>query len=80
MELSIQSLMLFDPGDEVLIPTPSWVSYPHIVRLAGARARAIPSDETTNFKITAKMLRENITPQTKLLILCSPSNPTGSVY
>ena len=73
-------LSICDPGDEVLIPTPSWVSYPHIVRLAGARPRYIYSDETTNFKITAKMLRENITPQTKLLILCSPSNPSGSVY
>jgi len=72
--------VLADEGDEVLIPAPYWVSYPEMVKLAGAEPRFIQTSEASNFKITAKQLEESITSQTKILILNSPSNPTGMVY
>lgn len=68
------------PGDEVIIPAPYWVSYPEMVTLAGAIPVVLEASETNGFKITPDQLRETITPRTKLLILNSPSNPTGTVY
>jgi len=71
---------LVDPGDEVLIPAPFWVSYPEMVKLAGATPKALETSEKTNFKITARQLEDHISPATKVLIINSPSNPTGTVY
>lgn len=73
-------LALVNPGDEVIIPAPYWVSYPQMVKLAGGTPVVLRAGFEQNFKITAKQLEETITPLTKMLILCSPSNPTGSVY
>ena len=67
-------------GDEVLIPSPYWLSYPEMVKAAGAASVFLPTDETTEFKITPRQLADAINPRTKLLVLNSPSNPTGSVY
>ncbi|HEY3861287.1 MAG TPA: pyridoxal phosphate-dependent aminotransferase [Verrucomicrobiae bacterium] len=67
-------------GDEVIIPAPYWVSYPEMVRLAEAKPVVIETSDKTEFKITAQQLREAITPRTRLFILNSPSNPTGSIY
>lgn len=72
--------VICEKGDEVIIPQPAWVSYPDLVRLNDARTVDIMTDESTGFKVTPDMLEKAITPKTKLLILCSPSNPTGSVY
>jgi len=72
--------VLLDPGDEVLIPVPYWVSYPEIVRLAGAVSVEVPTREEDGFKLGPEALGAAITPRTKALILNSPSNPTGSVY
>lgn len=73
-------LALVNPGDEVIIPAPYWVSYPQMVKLAGGTPIIINAGFSQNFKITAEQLEKAITPKTKMLILCSPSNPTGSVY
>jgi aspartate aminotransferase len=73
-------LALVNPGDEVIIPAPYWVSYPQMVKLAGGEPVIIRAGFEQNFKITADQLEKAITPKTKMLILCSPSNPTGSVY
>ncbi len=67
-------------GDEVIIPAPYWLSYPEMVKLAGASPVILPTSDQTEFKVTAEQLRAAITPRTKLFILNSPSNPTGSVY
>jgi len=67
-------------GDEVLIPAPYWLSYPEMVKLAGATPVILPSTDKTEFKVTPDQLRAAITPRTRLFILNSPSNPTGSVY
>ncbi len=67
-------------GDEVIIPAPYWVSYPHMASLAQAKSVIIETTEETGFKITAGQLKDAITPSTKALILCNPSNPTGSAY
>lgn len=67
-------------GDEVLIPAPYWLSYPEMVKLAGASPVILTTSDQTEFKVTAEQLRAAITPRTKLFILNSPSNPTGSVY
>ena len=67
-------------GDEVLIPAPFWVSYPEMVKIADATPVIIYSDIESDFKITPAQLEAAITPKTKVLMLCSPSNPTGSVY
>ncbi|MGB4053888.1 MAG: pyridoxal phosphate-dependent aminotransferase [Dysgonamonadaceae bacterium] len=73
-------LTLINKGDEVIIPAPYWVSYPEMVKLAEGKSVFIAADIEQNFKITAEQLEKAITPKTKALILCSPSNPTGSVY
>lgn len=71
---------LFDAGDEVIIPAPFWVSYPPIVKLAGATPVIIETSEEEGFRIFPERLEEAITPRTKALILNSPCNPTGAVY
>jgi aspartate aminotransferase len=68
------------PGDEVIIPAPFWVSYPEMVKLAGAVPKLVLADDSTGFKLTPAQLEAAITPKTKLLIINSPSNPTGAVY
>ena len=73
-------LALVNPGDEVIIPAPYWVSYPQMVKLAGGVPVVVPAGIGQDFKITAAQLEAAVTPKTKLVILCSPSNPTGSVY
>ncbi len=73
-------MALIDDGDEVIVPTPYWVSYPQMVLLAGGTPVHIPARYEQNFKITPEQLEAAITPKTRMLILCSPSNPTGSVY
>ena len=73
-------LALVDDGDEVIIPAPYWVSYPQMVKLAGGIPVIVPTGFGQNFKMTASQLEAAITPKTRMLILCSPSNPTGSVY
>jgi len=72
--------VLFDPGDEILIPAPYWVSYPDIVRLADAVPVIVPTYEEDQFKLRPEVLEEAITAKSKGLILNSPSNPTGSTY
>lgn len=73
-------LATLDPGDEVLIPAPWWVSYPEIVRFAGAEVVPIHTDAAGGFRITAEQLAAAITPQTRWLLLNSPGNPTGATY
>ena len=73
-------LALVNPGDEVIIPAPYWVSYPQMAKLAGATPVIVRAGFEQDFKMTAEQLEAAITPKTKMLILCSPSNPTGSVY
>src|SRR5438094_2371339 len=68
------------PGDEVIIPAPYWVSYPDMVRLAGAEAVIIPTSERNGWKMRAEDFENAMTPRTKMLILNSPGNPNGSVY
>lgn len=71
---------LFGPGDDVLLPVPSWVSYVEMIRLARARAVGIPGDPKHGLKVTPALLRAHATPQTRGLMLNSPTNPTGAVY
>jgi aspartate aminotransferase len=71
---------LYDPGDEVIIPTPSWVSYAEQVRLVGATPVMVPCAASERFLLTPAALRAAITPRSKALVLCSPSNPTGMAY
>lgn len=73
-------MALVNPGDEVIVPAPFWVSYPEMVKLADGTPVIVSAGIEQNFKITGAQLEEVITPKTKMLILCSPSNPTGSVY
>jgi len=73
-------MALVNPGDEVIVPAPYWVSYPQMVKLAGGNPVIISAGIEQDFKITAAQLEASITPKTKMIILCSPSNPTGSVY
>ena len=73
-------LGLLSPGDETIIPAPYWVSYPDMVRLAGAEPVVVAAGIDENFKITPAQLRAAITPKTRLFILNSPSNPTGACY
>ena len=73
-------LAVCSPGDEVIVPAPYWVSYPEMVKLAGATPKMVLATDATGFKLTPEMLEAAITPKTKLLILNSPSNPTGAVY
>ena len=73
-------MALVDDGDEVIIPAPYWVSYPQMVKLAGGCPVIVKAGFEQNFKMTPEQLEAAITPKTRMLILCSPSNPTGSVY
>ena len=73
-------MALVNPGDEVVIPAPYWVSYPQMVLLAEGTPVAIPTTIEQDFKVTPEQLEQAITPRTRAIILCSPSNPTGSVY
>ena len=73
-------LVLVNPGDEVIVPAPYWVSYPEMVKLAEGTPVIVTAGIEQDFKITPAQLEAAITPKTKALILCSPSNPTGSVY
>lgn len=73
-------LALIEPGDEVIIPVPYWLSYPEMVKLAGGVPVFVETTLEQGFKLTPAQLRQAITPQTRLLILNSPSNPTGMVY
>ena len=73
-------LALVNPGDEVIIPAPYWVSYPQMAKLAGGVPVIVNAGFDQDFKMTPEQLKAAITPKTKMLILCSPSNPTGSVY
>jgi aspartate aminotransferase len=79
---SLYNLMvaILNPGDEVIIPAPYWLSYPEMARLADAVPVILPTTEESGYKITAAQLRAAITPKTKLLVFNSPSNPTGMVY
>ena len=73
-------MVSINPGDEVIIPSPYWVSYPDMVLLAGGKPVMIPCPEENNFKLTPQQLEDAITPKTKWLILNSPSNPSGAGY
>lgn len=73
-------LSTINPGDEVVIPTPAWVSYVEMVKLAEGKSVTVQAGIDTNFKVTPEQLEAAITPKTKMVLLCSPSNPTGSVY
>ena len=71
---------LLDPGDEVLLPAPYWTTYPEAITLAGGVPVPIPTDELTGFRVSLRDLDAALTPATKVLLFCSPSNPTGAVY
>ncbi len=71
---------LVDEGDEVVIPTPAWVSYNDIVKLAGGRPVNVPTSADENFSVRVEDVARAITPRTKIILVCSPSNPTGAVY
>src|SRR5699024_3802979 len=71
---------LVNPGDEVIVPAPYWVSYIELVRMMGGVPVVVTAEESAGFKITAQQLRDAITPKTKAMILNNPSNPTGMVY
>lgn len=73
-------LSTINPGEEVVIPTPAWVSYVEMVKLAEGKTVTVEAGIDTNFKVTPAQLEAAITPKTKMVLLCSPSNPTGSVY
>lgn len=73
-------MALVNDGDEVIIPAPYWVSYPQMVKLAGGEPVIVEAGFEQNFKMTPEQFEAAITPKTRMLILCSPSNPTGSVY
>lgn len=71
---------LINPGDEVLIQAPYWVTYPEVVRIFGGVPVIVPSDESTNYRVSVAELDKHRTPKTKMLIFVSPANPTGAVY
>ena len=73
-------LTLIDPGDEVLVPAPYWVSYPEMIKLAGGIPVELPTTEETGFQVTLEQLDAAVTERTKMLLFVSPSNPTGAVY
>ena len=73
-------MAIINPGDEVLLPSPCWVSYPEMVKLAGGVPVVIKAGIDQDFKVTAAQVEAAITPKTKAIMICSPSNPTGSVY
>ena len=72
--------VLLDPGDEVIIPAPYWVSYAELVKLSGGIPKIVATEQANDFKLTPAQLRASIGPRTKVLLICSPSNPTGSMY
>ncbi|MFL6073658.1 MAG: pyridoxal phosphate-dependent aminotransferase [Mycobacteriales bacterium] len=72
--------VLCDPGDEVLLPTPYWTTYPESIKLAGGRPVEVVTDESTGYLASVEQLEAARTPRTKVLLFCSPSNPTGAVY
>lgn len=78
--VALAIMALCRDGDEVLIPAPYWVSYPEMVRLAGGTPVTLPTTFASNYRVSPEDLEAAITERTRLLILCSPSNPTGSVY
>ena len=71
---------VLDPGDEVLLPSPFWTTYPECIKLAGGKAFEVFADESQNYLVSVAQLEKALTPKTKVLLFCSPSNPTGSVY
>ncbi|WP_214723546.1 MULTISPECIES: pyridoxal phosphate-dependent aminotransferase [unclassified Exiguobacterium] len=71
---------ILDPGDEVIVPAPYWVSYPEQIKLSDGVPIILETDESSRFKVTRELLEQHITPKTKALVLNSPSNPTGMVY
>ena len=80
MSCYLAILATISPGDEVIIPAPFWVSYPEMVKLAGGTPKFVLAEDTNGFKITPAQLKAAITPKSKLLVLNSPSNPTGAIY
>ena len=79
-ELCNAIMALVNPGDEVIIPTPAWVSYVQMVNLAGGKSVLLPSSMEKNFKVTAEELEAVMTDKTRLIVICSPSNPSGAIY
>ena len=71
---------IIDPGDEVILPSPFWTTYPECIKLAGGKAIEVFADESQNYLVSVEQLEAARTPKTKALLFCSPSNPTGSVY
>jgi aspartate/methionine/tyrosine aminotransferase len=71
---------ILDPGDEVLLPSPYWTTYPECIKLAGGVSVEVFADESQNYLVSVEQLEKALTPKTKILLFCSPSNPTGSVY
>jgi aspartate aminotransferase len=71
---------IIDPGDEVILPSPFWTTYPECIKLAGGKAVEVFADESQDYLVTVEQLEAARTPKTKALLFCSPSNPTGSVY
>ena len=71
---------LLDPGDEVILPAPYWTTYPEAIRLAGGVPVEVLADETQDYLVTVEQLEAARTDRTKVLLFCSPSNPTGAVY
>ncbi len=78
--LAIAVQAILNPGDEVVVPTPAWTSHLGMVAVAGGQLKLVETGMTTGFKMSAQQLQAVITPDTRLLLLCSPSNPTGAVY
>ncbi|CAN5913366.1 pyridoxal phosphate-dependent aminotransferase [soil metagenome] len=74
------AIALYEPGDEVVIPAPFWVSYPEQVKICGAEPVTVATDEASGFKMSPAALEKALSPRTKAVILCTPSNPTGSAY
>ncbi len=73
-------MAIINPGDEVIVASPYWVSYPSMIQLAGGKMITIETEESNEFKIEPEQLEQTITKKTKLIIICNPSNPTGTVY
>lgn len=80
MSCYLAILATISPGDEVIIPAPFWVSYPEMVKLAGGVPKFINAEDSTGFKITPAQLSAALTPKTRMVVINSPSNPTGAVY
>ena len=76
----IALMVLLNPGDEVILPAPYWVSYIEMIRMAGGVPVVVDAEESAGFKVTAEQVRAAVTPKTKLIIMNSPSNPTGMIY